>query len=182
MEKALIFGLLSLALIILSWKNIFNPKSHGFYRFLSWECIIWLFVLCYKTWFDDPFSFRQIISWIFLIISLYMVIAGVTLIHRIGKPEQKRDDKDLYAFEKTSSLVTQGIFRYIRHPMYSSLLFLTWGIYLKNPTPFLLIPAVLSSVFLYLTALFDEKECIGYFGEKYREYMKVSKRFIPFVF
>jgi len=182
MERTLLFIILSVPVIILSWRNLFNPKSHGFYRFLSWECIIWLFVWCYKTWFDDPFSLPQIISWIFMIISIYMVIAGATLIHRIGKPERKRDEKDLYAFEKTSLLVTQGIYKYIRHPMYSSLLFLTWGIYLKGPTVFLLIPAVLSSIFIYLTALLDEKECIGYFGEKYQKYMKGSKRFIPFVF
>jgi protein-S-isoprenylcysteine O-methyltransferase Ste14 len=102
--------------------------------------------------------------------------------HKLGKPGKKREDENLYSFERTSELVTQGIFKYIRHPMYSSLLFLTWGIYLKNPTFFLLIPALLSSVFLYLTALFDEKECIRYFGDKYREYMKTSKMFVPYVF
>lgn len=35
--------------------------------------------------------------------------------------------------------------------------------------------------FLYLTALFDEKECVKYFGNRYREYMKRTKRFIPFI-
>ena len=36
-------------------------------------------------------------------------------------------------------------------------------------------------IVLYLTAIFDEKECMDYFGEKYKEYMKRSKMFIPFL-
>jgi len=27
----------------------------------------------------------------------------------------------------------------------------------------------------------DEKECIAYFGDSYRDYIKGTKRFIPFV-
>jgi protein-S-isoprenylcysteine O-methyltransferase Ste14 len=45
-----------------------------------------------------------------------------------------------------------------------------------------LLVSLVSTVFLYLTALFDEKECIDYFGTAYREYMKRSKMFIPFLF
>jgi protein-S-isoprenylcysteine O-methyltransferase Ste14 len=78
-------------------------------------------------------------------------------------------------------LIDKGIFKYIRHPLYSSLLFLTWGIFLKNTTDLLLFITVLSSAFLYLTAIFEEKECIKFFGEKYSEYMKRSKMFIPFI-
>jgi protein-S-isoprenylcysteine O-methyltransferase Ste14 len=182
MVKVLLFASLSLPIIALSWRNLFRPETHGFYRFLSWECVILLFVFCYKTWFADPLSMHQIFSWIFLVISLYLVIVAVILIHRVGKPGMKRNEKDLYSFERTSELVTTGIYKYIRHPMYTSLLFLTWGIYLKNPTVLLLVPAILSSVFLYLTALIDEKECIRYFGDRYLEYMKGSKRFVPFVF
>jgi protein-S-isoprenylcysteine O-methyltransferase Ste14 len=181
MEKLVIFGILSLPVILISWRTLFNTRSHGFYRFFSWQCIIWLFVSSYKSWFDDPFSPRQIVSWIFLFWSLYLVIAGVSVLRKSGKPVRDRNDRTLYDFEKTSELVERGIYRYIRHPLYSSLLFLTLGILLKNITVQLLIIALLSTLFLYFTALFDEKECIGFFGEKYKAYMKRSKRFIPFI-
>jgi protein-S-isoprenylcysteine O-methyltransferase Ste14 len=114
-------------------------------------------------------------------VSLYLIIAGVRFLKKSGKPTPNRDEKTLYAFEKTSELIDSGIFKYIRHPLYSSLLFLTWGIFLKNITFMLFLVSVLSTGFLYLTALSDEKECILYFGDKYKEYMKRSKRFIPFV-
>lgn len=181
MERLIVFGILSLPLIVISWRTLFKIRSHGFYRFFSWECILWLFVSNYKYWFDDPLSLRQIFSWIFLFWSVYLVVAGVICLKQSGIPEVNRNDQNLFDFEKTSQLVDTGIFRYIRHPLYSSLLFLTWGIFLKNTSAQLLIVASLSSVSLYLTALFDEKECIRFFGEMYSEYMKRSKMFIPFI-
>ena len=169
-------------IIFISWRTLFNTKSHGFYRFFSWECMAWLFAVNYKFWFVDPFSINQIISWILLIYSLYLVIAGLLLMKKIGKPHQIRDEKNLFGFEKTTELIDSGVFKYIRHPLYASLIFLTWAIYLKNPIDILFIIALLSTVFLYLTSKFDEKECLNYFGDKYREYMIQTKMFIPFIF
>ncbi|MGA2823466.1 MAG: methyltransferase [Bacteroidales bacterium] len=181
MERLIFFGILSIPVIIISWRALFNIKNHGFYRFFSWECIIWLFVTNYTFWFDDPFGIRQIFSWIFLLFSGYLIIDGVILIKKIGKPGNNRDEKSLYHLEKTSTLIDIGIFKYIRHPLYSSLLFFTWGVFLKNVTISLFFVGLLSTAFLYLTAIFEEKECIEYFGKKYSEYMKRSKMFIPFI-
>lgn len=181
MERVIVFGILSLPLIIISWRTLFSIKSHGFYRFFSWECILWLLVTNYKFWFYNPFSVKQVISWILLLFSGYLVIEGVILLRKAGKPGKNRNEKSLYKFEKTSELVDTGIFKYIRHPLYSSLLFLTWGIFLKNTIDLLLIISLLSTALLYLTAIFDEKECIKTFGNKYSEYMQRSKRFIPFI-
>lgn len=182
MAKLIIFGFSSLLIIIISWRTLFNTKSHGFFRFFSWQCIAWLFAVNYKFWFVNPFSFNQIISWILLFYSAYLVIAGMLLIKNIGKPKSVRDEKNLFGFEKTTELIDSGVFKYIRHPLYSSLIFLTWAIYLKNPTDILFIIALLSTVFLYLTSKFDEKECLNYFGDKYRDYMIQTKMFIPFIF
>ena len=182
MERLILFGVLSVPVIIISWKTLFNIKSHGFYRFFSWECILWLTISNYKFWFDNPFCVKQIFSWLILLYSLYLIIAGVRQMKKTRKPQADRDDKTLYKFEKTTELVDTGIFKYIRHPLYSSLLFLTWGIYLKNTSNELLIVSLLSTIFLFLTAKFDENECIKYFGEKYKEYRKRSKMFIPFLF
>jgi len=121
-------------------------------------------------------------SWIFLIVSAYVVIAGAVLLKRRGRPGRESKQKTLYRFEKTSQLVDTGIFRYIRHPLYSSLLFLTWGIFLKHVTVTLLIVSILSSIFLFITSIIDEKECIAYFGNEYRLYMKRTRRLIPYLF
>lgn len=181
MEKLILFGMLSIPVIWISWRTLFDIRSHGFYRFVSWECILWLFVSNFRHWFEHPLSARQIFSWVFLVVSAWLVIAGAGVMRKAGKAVPERNDKKLYAFEKTAQLIDTGIFRYIRHPLYSSLLFLTWGILLKNVTMELLIISVCAALALYVTALFDEKECIAYFGESYVAYMKRSKRFIPFL-
>jgi protein-S-isoprenylcysteine O-methyltransferase Ste14 len=181
MVKILIFASLSIPIVIISWRTLFNIKSHGFYRFFSWECIVWLFAANCRVWFDDPFTIKQIFSWTFLIISIYLMTAGVIFMIKMGKPDKNRKNKTLFQFEQTTELVDKGIYQYIRHPLYSSLLFLTLGIFLKNLTLELLIVTILSTVFVCLTAITDEKECVIFFGDKYTEYMKRSKRFIPYI-
>lgn len=182
MIKYIIFGASSIPVIIVSWRALFSFQSHGLFRFFSWECILWLFASNYSFWFHDPFSINQIISWALLIIAGYVVIAGVILLKRKGKSNGRRSEKNLYKFEETTELVTSGIYKYIRHPLYASLLFLTWGIFFKQPGWLLLAVSICSTGFLIITAILDEKECLSYFGEPYRIYMKKSKRFIPFVF
>jgi protein-S-isoprenylcysteine O-methyltransferase Ste14 len=181
MDKVILFIALSIPVILLSRKSLFDFKSHGFTRFFSWECIIALFVINYEGWFMEPFSAVQIISWLMLSISLYLVTESVIRFRKASRNGIRRVNEKLYRFEKTTELVTKGIYRYIRHPMYSSLLFLTWGIWLKQPIPVTLPVALLSSLLLWLTAIRDEKECIAYFGDSYHDYIKGTKRFIPFI-
>jgi protein-S-isoprenylcysteine O-methyltransferase Ste14 len=182
MERLIFFLVLSLPIILISRKSLTSFKNHGFYRFFAWECILWLFVSNIKFWFDHPFSLSQVISWILLLGSIYPVVAGTLLLKNKGKSMETREDKSLYNFEKTSELVDSGIYKYIRHPLYASLIGLTWGIFFKNTTPALMVVSLFSTVFLYITAKFDENECLVYFGEQYREYMKKTKMFFPFIF
>jgi protein-S-isoprenylcysteine O-methyltransferase Ste14 len=181
MTESLLFIILSANIIFFSIHVIFKPKSHGFYRLLGWLCMAWIFSKNYHYWFSDPFSVPQIISWILLLYALYLAIFGVILIKIKGKAHDNRKDNSLYSFEKTTVLITTGIYRYIRHPLYSSLIFLAWGIYLKNITVALLIVCIAASIFLFITMLIEEKENIKYFGEEYKKYMKKSKMIIPYI-
>jgi len=182
MANVILFGFLSFPLIFVSRNALVDIKSHGFYRFFGWECILWLLISNLKYWFVDPFCVRQLFAWLFLFIALYLVIAGVILLQKSGKPNRNRDGRELYAFEKTSALIDTGLYKYIRHPLYASLIFLTWGIFLKQITVSLFLISLISTLFLCLTAVSDEKECLKYFGEEYNDYMKHTKRFIPFIF
>ncbi|MHB0818177.1 methyltransferase family protein [Stutzerimonas stutzeri] len=177
-------GFFLLGTLILAWlsrASLRQPRSHGFPRFLAWEAILALLALNGPVWFDDRYAAHQMVSWVLLQTSIAVLIAGLYMLRRVGKTDQTRGDDELFAFEKTSQLVTVGIFRYIRHPMYCSLLLLAWGIFFKQPELLGLLLALAASLFLWLTALRDEEECLAYFGEDYRHYMRRSKRFIPFV-
>jgi len=183
MVQMIAFLIGSVGLIYISRASLRAPRSHGFYRFFAWECILALFLLNIDVWFQTPLAWYQLISWLLLILCLVPLMLGVRTLRSRGQPTtQRAGEPQLLAFEKTSTLVTSGIYHYIRHPLYSSLLLLTWGIFFKSLTwpGFLL--AVAATVLLFATAKADEAECLRFFGTPYQEYMKQSKRFVPFVF
>ena len=183
MTQWFIFAVGSVTLAAISWKSIFKPGSHGFYRFFAWDSILGLFVINMKFWFYRPFAWNQIIAWILLIVSLIPLTFGVHSLRTRGKPVQQREgDPSLLAFEKTTQLVTTGIYHYIRHPLYSSLFFLTWGIFFKSISWLALMLAAISTIFLVFTAKADEAECTQFFGSAYQDYMKHTKRFVPYIF
>jgi protein-S-isoprenylcysteine O-methyltransferase Ste14 len=182
MTEFLIFAAVTLCLIAISWSSLRRPGTHGFYRFFAWEAICALIFLNHEFWFLKPFTLNQIISWILLITSIVPLVYGIQRLRTTGRPDKdKRTEPGLLGFERTTHLVTDGIYRFIRHPLYSSLFLLDWGVYFKSPSAFSTILACLAAIFLFATAKADERECIQAFGDPYRKYMKHTKMFIPYV-
>ncbi len=174
MLKGIIFALSSVGIFIFSWASLGNVRAHGFYRFFAFEGILGLILLNIDRWFHHPVSARQLISWPLLCASLFLAIHGYYLLRMIGRP--------MGNFENTTALVRIGAYKYIRHPLYSSLLFLGWGAFFKSVT---LVSAVLTiaiSVFLFATAKTEEAENLAKFGEEYIQYRKMTKMFVPFLF
>jgi protein-S-isoprenylcysteine O-methyltransferase Ste14 len=181
--KTIIFIIGSIVLIYISRASLRQPRSHGFYRFFAWEVLLGLFLLNVEFWFRNPFAWYQIIAWILLFSSIIPLIFGVQALRARGKPTETREgDPSLLAFEKTTTLVTTGIYHYIRHPLYSSLFLLTWGTFFKIPSLFGGLLTIVATVFLVFTAKADEAECTKFFGPQYPEYMKKTRMFIPFLF
>lgn len=161
-------------IILFSWfLSLKHGRYHGIPRFFAFESILILLLLNIKVWFKDPFSFHQVVSWILLISSFYPAIDGYILLKRQGRPDSN--------FENTSRLVKTGIYHYIRHPLYLSLFLLGTGILLKNPASLQLILGIIITLALFLTAKVEEKEMIRKFGDEYRDYMKETKMFLPFL-
>jgi protein-S-isoprenylcysteine O-methyltransferase Ste14 len=103
------------------------------------------------------------------------------LLRKVGGQDAGRSGESLYALEKTTALVEMGAYRYIRHPMYSSLLLLAWGIFFKSPSWLAGLLAAVATTFLLLTARAEEVENLLYFGPVYQKYMQRTRRFIPFL-
>jgi protein-S-isoprenylcysteine O-methyltransferase Ste14 len=180
--KLIVFMVASVGLAWVSRTSLRDFRSHGFYRFFAWGAILALVLLNLNYWFYEPFSIHQIVSWLLLIISLFLVIHGFQLLRMVGKPDSKRNDPSLVGIEKTTELVTVGAYRYIRHPLYSSLLFGAWGVFFKRPSWLGGGLAVIATVFLVATSKVEEAENIRFFGTAYQNYMKQTKMFIPFLF
>jgi protein-S-isoprenylcysteine O-methyltransferase Ste14 len=183
MWKLCVLTIATILLIYISRASLRKPGSHGFYRFFAWECILVLLLLNVQMWFVDPFSWHQLIAWTLLFACLLPLAFGLRSLRTRGQPTEERpDDSSLLDFEKTTSLVTTGVYAYIRHPLYSSLLLLAWGIFFKAPAlpgGFL---AVVATTFLIATANADEQECLQFFGDDYRDYIQKTKRFIPYLY
>jgi protein-S-isoprenylcysteine O-methyltransferase Ste14 len=170
---------------IIAWVSrgsLRDVQAHGFYRFFAWEVILVLFLLNVDQWFVDPFGLRQMGSWFLLVVSLALIVEGVRLLRQRGGPERERDGVGLIGIEKTTVLVTTGLYGYIRHPFYCSLLFLGWGIALKQISWVVLLLATVNTALLVVTARKEETENIGYFGEAYRAYMAETRMFVPYLF
>ncbi len=87
-----------------------------------------------------------------------------------------------FAFENTTNIVRTGLYSYIRHPMYSSLLFLGWGAFFKHINLLNLILIFAVSALLIAVAKVEERENTRFFGKAYEEYMQHTKMLIPWLF
>ena len=65
--------------------------------------------------------------------------------------------------------------------MYSSLLFLAWGALLKSVSISTLVLAGVATLAMATTAKVEEAENLDRFGQEYQDYMKRTRRFVPFV-
>jgi protein-S-isoprenylcysteine O-methyltransferase Ste14 len=80
-------------------------------------------------------------------------------------------------------LVTEGIFRYIRHPHYTSVLIVGFGLALFFYSIAAFLIALISIPIMVWSILDEEKVLVKQYGEPYTEYMKkVPWRMIPRVF
>lgn len=174
MLKLIIFAVASIGIVFASRNSLRNPHSHGFFRFFAFESTLVLLLLNLEHWFSDAFSPLQIISWLLLLASLLLAIHGFYLIYTLGSPKR--------GIEDTTTLVTLGAYRYIRHPLYTSLLLVSWGIFFKNPSILDGILALGICTFVVATAKAEEAENLHKFGADYAEYRKTTRMFLPFVF
>lgn len=99
-----------------------------------------------------------------LLILLGLVIMGIgwRAVHKAG-----------------GSLVTAGIYRYVRHPQYSGLFLVAVGMFLQWPT---LVTAVMFPILVfsyYRLARREERELEELFGEEYLKYKAATPAFFP---
>lgn len=174
MLKLVVFLVGSAGIVAISWTSLRNPRSHGFYRFFAFESLLALILLNLPHWFNKPFSTHQIVSWLLLTLSLFLVVHGFYLLRTLGRPDK--------GIDHTTTLVIRGVYRYIRHPLYASLLWLGWGVFFKDPSLVGGILALVASVSLIATARVEEAENLRKFGTDYSTYMKSTRMFIPFLF
>ena len=81
---------------------------------------------------------------------------------------------------KHSNLITHGLFKYIRHPIYSGILISAFSLALYLGSGYKLIIALLLLTLFYFKSNYEEKLLLQKFPE-YRNYMKRTGRFFPWI-
>ena len=110
------------------------------------------------------------LGWPGVVVGSYMTLIGMILVF-IGWVK----------IHKSNMLVTDGLYKYIRHPQYTGLILIItgWMLHWSNPLTIIMFPILL--ILYFVLSKKEEKELIDEFGEEYLEYKKRTKMYIPFV-
>jgi len=125
-----------------------------------------------------PFWDNLIISYIGFVIYLS---AGILVI--VGRVQLGKFGSGELITEEDHKLYTEGVYKYIRNPMYSGALIAVIGFCLvfRSIITLLLLPII---YFILLKMRIDEEERLLFetFGEEFTNYKKKSKKLIPFIY
>lgn len=125
-----------------------------------------------------PFYSSEIIQILGLVVLLVSIVFRLIVVYSLGK----YFTVDV-TIKKDHQLKTNGFYKYVRHPSYSFsvLTFLGLAIVLNNyiSAIILLVPVIL--MFLYRIKI-EETALKDQFGKDYIDYMKKTKRLIPFIY
>lgn len=87
-----------------------------------------------------------------------------------------------YQIKKGHELITDGIYKYVRHPIYGGILIMFSGSLIVAGSYTFLGAFIVILIGIEIFAKREEKLLTQYFGKKYTEYMKTTKKFIPFIY
>lgn len=111
-------------------------------------------------------------------IILFIIVAFVGLIPVI----QKNFKVNVFPeTTKNMKLITNGIYKFIRHPMYLSVLLVGLSFVISDFKPTIFIVWMILFINLHLKMDIEEVNLIRAFPE-YKEYRKSTKRLIPFIY
>lgn len=79
-------------------------------------------------------------------------------------------------------LVTSGLHRYMRHPLYSGTFLFLWGGFIAWPLLSILISNSIITLYTLIAIRWEEKKLIDQFGRVYDEYRKKVPMIIPKLF
>ena len=130
-----------------------------------------LIIFIFSPFFDYPFLLpynRKILGSFGMIAGTWMTLTGIVLVFWGWRH-----------IHKANGLVTEGIYRYIRHPQYTGLFLIMLGWLLHWPTLLTLIIFPILNIVYYRLAIREEKELEQIYGANYSEYRARTPRFFP---
>jgi protein-S-isoprenylcysteine O-methyltransferase Ste14 len=115
------------------------------------------------------------------ILVLLLVIAGFAIMF-LALATLRRNYSSTLVIREDNQLITHGIYRYVRHPIYLGVIMVCFGmpLYASSLRGFLvmavLVPIILGRITIEERLLEEE------FGDEHRTYTKTTRKLIPFVY
>ncbi len=123
--------------------------------------------------FSHDFIYRKTVSRVFLALG---ALAGITGIVAFRQHQTTVDPTNP---DKASHLVTTGIYRYTRNPMYVGMLFVLIGGALRIGNPVCLLSLILYVAYMTRFQIMPEERALQkQFGPKYKEYQEQVRRWV----
>ncbi len=133
----------------------------------------WLIHPAWMAWSHLPIPAG--LRWAGAISALCGGVAWVWALHHLGK-----NLTDTVITRQRAELVTSGPYRWVRHPFYSSLILVVFGVSLATANAFIMLMCgILWFVFLFPRTRIEEQNLVQRFGDDYRAYMRRVGRFVP---
>ncbi len=111
---------------------------------------------------EAAWAFVMVASSAVIFFGLFLISKGWSAIH-----------------SSNGELVTEGIYRYVRHPQYLGLIVVTVGLLIQWPTILTIAMWPVLVLMYYRLAKREEKEALGVFGERYEDYKRHTPMFLP---
>jgi protein-S-isoprenylcysteine O-methyltransferase Ste14 len=80
-------------------------------------------------------------------------------------------------YERPSKLVIRGLYRWVRHPLYSAGLLFIWLTPVMSQNSLILYTAI--TVYILVGAFFEEKKLVREFGADYEAYRRGTAMLVP---
>jgi len=167
-----------------------SPKLKAWYRVLYNLVSLAIIGLWWITLPNDSILYKLTGFYFFLLISLQIVFAGLFLksifvqngkvflgIKQILSNIREGKLPNYLDEPRRGKLVTTGLYRYMRHPMYTFAML----VLICSPvmTMNLLYSIIIFALYFWIGSYFEERNLTKRFGEDYRVYQKEVPRFIP---
>jgi protein-S-isoprenylcysteine O-methyltransferase Ste14 len=115
----------------------------------------------------DPSFTSLILSLLFILAGVAIIITGLVSLRWRAAAPSVRD-----------SLVVQGLYTHIRHPLYSGMILELIGLFLWIPTLSILVACILGVSWVMLQARLEEMDLVERLPA-YKDYMQRVPRFVP---
>lgn len=168
------------------FKNFAEKILGKYFRFYRLIYNILAFALLIPV-FAVQFSTEKQALWQ---VSNYQSILGKTIaicgVFLVSKALQGYDLREFSGIDYNKSqekneLKSDGLLKYMRHPIYFGILIFVWGMFVTEASTRSLTSAVAVTIYLFVGIYFEEKKLIEVFGEKYKKYQHDVPMLIPFL-